>query len=117
MPDRHAFLFEDTIVVIDPLPGLAWVDKGESQRANAATRGHLDGLAVGAGDPERRMRLLQWFRHYVPTWHLEELALKAGIRVHHHHVGALFEIEADVESAKLHQRGALASAEFDTAIG
>src|SRR5436305_1079318 len=91
MPDRHAFLFEDTIVVIDPLPGLAWVDKGESQRANAATRRHLDGLAVGAGDPERRMRFLQWFRHHISTWHLEELALEAGIRVHHHHIGALFD--------------------------
>src|SRR3954452_2941878 len=128
MPDRHAFLFEDTIVVINPLPGLAWVDKGESQRADAATRRHLDSLAVGAGDPERRMRLLHWFRHHIPTWHLEELALKAWIRVHHHHIGALFDplfphppfldrIEAYIESAKLHQRGALASAKFDTAIG
>jgi len=49
--DRHAFLFEDAIIVVDPLPGLARIDKGEGQRPDAAARRHLDGLAIGAGDP------------------------------------------------------------------
>ena len=126
--DRHAFLLEDAVVVIDPLPGLARIDEGEGQRADAAARRHLDGLAVGAGDPQRRMRLLQRLRHHVAARHLEELALEAGIGVHRHHVGALLDalpphpplldrIEADIEAAELHQGGAFAGAEFDAAVG
>ena len=113
MPDRHAFLLEDAVVVIDPLPRLARIDEGEGQRADAAARRHLDGLAVGAGDPQRRVRLLQRLRHHVAARHLEELALEAGIGVHRHHVGALLDalvphpplldrIEADIEAAELH---------------
>src|SRR5262249_57629937 len=58
MPDRHALVLEDAVVVVDPLPGLARVDKGKGQRADAASRRQLDGLAVRAGDPKRRGRLL-----------------------------------------------------------
>src|SRR6202158_3895871 len=126
--DRHAFLLEDAVIVIDPLPGLAGIDESEGQRADAVTRRHLDGLAVGAGDPQRRMRLLQRFWHHIAARHLEELALEAGVGVHHHHVGALLDalvphpplldrIEADIEAAELHQRRALAGAEFDAAVG
>src|SRR5262249_43268598 len=54
--------------------------------------------------------------------------LEAGVGVHDQHVGALLggfrphppllvDVEADIEAAKLHQRGALAGAEFDAAIG
>ena len=128
MPDRHAFLLEDAVIVIDPLPRLARIDERKGQRADAAARRHLDGLAVGAGDPQRRMRLLQRLRHHVAARHLEELALEAGIGVHRHHVGALLDallphpplldrIEADIEAAELHQRRALAGAEFDAAVG
>ena len=128
MADRHAFLLEDAVVVVDPLLRLARIDEGKGQRADAAARRHLDGLAVGAGDPQRRMRLLQRLRHHVAAGHLEELALEAGIGVHHHHVGALLDgllphppllgrIEADIEAAELHQGGALAGAEFDAAVG
>src|SRR3954464_2934074 len=91
MPDRNAFLLEDAIVVIDPLPGLARIDERKRQCADAAARRHLDGLAVGAGDPERRMRLLHWFWHHIAAWHVEEFALEPGIGVHHHHVGALLD--------------------------
>src|ERR1700704_971033 len=74
------------------------------------------------------MRLLPRFRHYVAARHLEELALEARIWVHHHHVGALLDafmphpplcdrIESDVKAAEFHQRGALAGAEFDAAVG
>src|SRR2546423_12617049 len=87
MPDRHAFLFEDTIVVIDPLTGLAWVDKGESQRANAATRRHLDGLAVGAGDPERRPPPLERVLDGILTRDLEETAPHTGERAPHPPLG------------------------------
>ena len=126
--DRHAFLLEDAVVVVDPLPGLARIDEGEGQRADAAARRQLDGLAVGAGDPERRMRLLHRLRHHVAARHREEFALEAGIGVHRHHVGALLDapratsalldrIEADIEAAELQQRSALAGAEFDAAVG
>src|SRR6267154_5638259 len=126
--DRYAFLLENPVVVIDPLPGFAGIDEGEGQRADAVTRGHLDGLAIGAGDPEWRVRLLHWVGHHIAARHLEELALEAGIGVHHHHVGALLDalgphpplldrIEADIEAAEFHQRRALAGAEFDATVG
>src|ERR1019366_2079060 len=87
-----------------------------------------DGLAIGTGDPERRMGLLQRFRHHVAARHLEELTLEAGIRVHHHHVGALLDalgphpplldrIETDIETAELHQRSTFAGTEFDAPVG
>ena len=128
MADRHAFLLEDAVIVVNPLLRLARIDEGKGQRADAAARRHLDGLAVGAGDPQRRMRLLQRFRHHVAAGHFEELALEAGIGVHHQHVGALLDallphpplldrVEADIEAAELHQGGALAGAEFDAAVG
>ena len=79
------------VVVVDPLPGLARIDEGEGQRADAEPRGQLDGLAVGAGDPQRRVRLLHRLRHDVAARHLEELALEAGVGVHRHHVGALLD--------------------------
>src|SRR5438105_302864 len=126
--DRHAFLLEDAVIVIDPLPRLAGIDERKGQRADAVTRRHLDGLAAGAGDPQRRMRLLQRLWHHIAAWHLEELALEAGIGVHHHHVGALLDtlfphpplldrIKADIEAAELHQGSALAGAEFDAPVG
>src|SRR5712671_5211184 len=126
--DRHAFLLENPVIVIDPLPGFAGIDEGEGQRADAVTRGHLDGLAIGAGDPEWRVWLLHWLWHHIAARHLEELALEAGVGVHHHHVGALLDalmphpplldrVEADIEAAELHQRRALAGAEFDAAVG
>src|SRR6266478_6928947 len=126
--DRHAFLLEDAIVIIDPLPRLARIDKGKGQRTDAAARRQLDRFAVGAGDPERRMWFLQRLRHHIAAGHLEELAREAGIGVHHQHVDALLDalfphsplldrIEADIETAELHQRGALAGAEFDAAVG
>src|SRR4030088_3286610 len=61
--DRHALLLENPVVVIDPLPGLAGIDERKGQRADAVTRRHLDGLAIGTGNPERRGRLLP------PVWH------------------------------------------------
>ena len=35
VPDRHALLLEDAVVVVDPLPRLARVDEREGQRADA----------------------------------------------------------------------------------
>src|SRR6185312_5368308 len=60
--DRHALLLEDTVIVIDPLLRLDRIDEGEGERADAEPRRQLDGLAVGAGHPYRRMRLLQRLR-------------------------------------------------------
>src|ERR1700730_556468 len=47
--DRHAFLLEDAVVIIDPLPRFARIDERKGQRADAATRRPLDGFTVGAG--------------------------------------------------------------------
>ena len=91
MADRHAFLAEDAVVIIDPLPGLARIDERKCQRADAVARRHLDGLAIGAGNPQRRVRLLHRLRQHVAAGHFEKLALEAGIGVHHHHVGALLD--------------------------
>src|SRR5438270_11023603 len=110
MSDRHAFLFEDAVIVVDPWPGLAGIDKRKRQRTDAVTRRHFDGLSVRARNPERRMRLLQRFWHDIAARHLEEFALETGIGVHRHHVGALFDalfphpalfdrVEPDIEAA------------------
>ena len=127
MPDRHAFLPEDAIVVVNPLPRLAWVDERKRQCADAVARRHLDGLAVGARHPQRRVRLLQRFRHHVAAGHVEEFALETGIGVHHQHVGALLDglkphppllggVKTYVEASEFHQRCAFAGAELDAAV-
>ena len=77
--------------------------------------------------PQRRVRLLQRFRHHVAAGHFEEFALETGIGVHHQHVGALLDglkphppllggVETDVEASEFHQRRAFAGAEFDAAV-
>src|SRR5215831_16628127 len=58
MTDRNTVGLYDPIIVVHPLLGLGRIDKRKSQGADAELRGELDGLAVGAGHPDRRMRLL-----------------------------------------------------------
>ena len=86
----------------------------------------LDGLAVGAGDPHRRMRLLHRLRHDVAARHREILALEAGIGVHHHHVEALLDRfvprrallgDRHAIAAEFEERRGFAGAEFDAAVG
>ncbi|MEI9987975.1 MAG: hypothetical protein WDN69_35655 [Aliidongia sp.] len=125
MADRHAFLLEDAIIVVDPLPGLGRIDEGEGQRADAVARRQLDRLAVGAGDPDRRMRLLHRLRHDVAAGHFEIFALMARIRRHHHHVEAMLDRfgpgralvgDRHAIAAQLHHGCGFACAEFDPAV-
>jgi len=91
MPDGHALALEGLVVVVDPGLGLGGIDEGESQGADAELSGEVDGLAVGAGDPDGRVGLLHRLGHHVARGHREELTLKAGVRIHHHHVGDLLD--------------------------
>src|SRR5690606_7495170 len=49
--DRHALLaLDDRVVLVHPGPRLGRIDERERQRADTEARGHLDGLALRAGD-------------------------------------------------------------------
>jgi hypothetical protein len=63
------------IVIVHPLLGLRWVDKGEGQGPNTEPRGKLNRLAVGASNPDWRMRLLQRLRYDIAAGHGEKLTL------------------------------------------
>ena len=127
MADRHAGVALDDVVV-DLAPGARFglVDEGERQRAEAPARRHLDGVAVGAGHPHRRMRLLHRLGQHVAAGHLERAALEARIGLHHHHVGDLFGglqrhgalfLGRHIKAAELEPGRALADAEFGAAVG
>jgi hypothetical protein len=73
----------------DPGFRLLRIHEGERQRAEPVPGGRLDGLAVGAGQPHGRMRLLQGLRDHVATGHREAFPFVAGVRLQHHHVGDL----------------------------
>ena len=51
-------------VVVGVHPGMRHLggEELEAERADAAASGHLDGLELRAGDPQRRMRLLDRLR-------------------------------------------------------
>src|SRR6266581_2360385 len=89
--DRNALALERLVVVRRPLRRLRRVDEGEGERADPELRGEVDGLAVRAGDPDRRVGLLHGLRQHVARGHREELPAEAGIRVHRHHVGDLLD--------------------------
>jgi hypothetical protein len=89
MTDGNAFLLENAIIVVDPLPGLCGIDERKRQRADTEPRREPDRLAVGARDPDRRMRLLHRLWHQIPARHFEEFASESRIRIHRHHVEAL----------------------------
>ena len=125
--ERHAGVALDDVVV-DLAPGarLRLVEEGEGQRAEPEARRDLDGVAVGAGHPHRRMRLLHGLRDDVAAGHLERAALEARVGRHHHHVGDLLGglerhgallLGRDVEAAELEPRRALADAELGAAVG
>jgi hypothetical protein len=90
VPDRNAFIrFDDVVVFFHPFRRLALIDEGEGERSHAVPCRLVDGVAPGAGDPQRRVRLLHRLRHQVAAGHGEVLALVAGVGVHHQHVGCL----------------------------
>ena len=124
--DWHTLItLDDGVVLIDPGLCLQRIDKGERQRANAQARGHANSVALGAGDPQRRMRALHRFRHDVAARHFEVIAFESGIRVHRQHVADLlggleidlaFRGHLDAETAELQFGGRFPGAEIDTTI-
>ena len=117
---------DDVVIDRAPVARLLRIDEGEGERAEPEARRELDGLAVGAGHPHRRVRLLHRLGQHVAAGHREGLALEAGIGLDHHHVGDLLRrlerhrpllLGGDVEAAELEPRGALADAEIDPAVG
>ena len=88
--DRHALRrLDDVVVFLHPFRRLLRFEEREGQRAEPGARGAMDGLALGARHPHRRMRLLHRLRHQVAARHVEILAAKAGIGTHRQHVGGL----------------------------
>ena len=91
MADGHALALEGLVVVGHPLGGLGGVDEGEGERADAELGGQVDGLAVRAGHPDRRMGLLHRLGQDVANGHREVFAGETRIGVERHHVGDLLD--------------------------
>jgi hypothetical protein len=126
VPDGHALLLERLVVVVHPLPRLRGIDEGEGEGADAELRRQMDGIAIGAGHPQRRVRLLHRLGNDIPRRHGEVLPLEAGIGIHHHHVGDLLHrlpphgaplVGLDAEALELRARGGLAGAPVHPAVG
>ena len=122
----HWSLFDDAVILLDPLGRLGRVDEGEGQGADAEARRHANGLALRAGYPQRRMRSLHGLRHDVPAWHLEVLPLVAGVRIHREHVADVLDgleedpalpVHRNLEAAEFEFRRRLAGAELDAPVG
>src|SRR5437867_1524619 len=102
----------------------SWARKAEG--ADAELRREVNGLAIRAGDPQRGMRLLHRLGQDIAHGHGEILALKAGVGVHHHHVGDLLDglpphgpsvRGGDAEALQLSARRRLARAELHASLG
>ena len=124
--DRHALRLERLVVILDPMAGLGRVDERERECAHPELRGEMNGFAIRARDPQRRMRLLHRLRDDVAYRHREILALEAGVRVHDHHVGDLLDRLAPhraalgrghAEAFELRARCGFAGAPVDAAVG
>ena len=123
--DRHALRADDPVVVVDPVLGLLGIDEREGQRPDAESGREMDGLAVRAGHPDRRVRLLDRLRHQVAARHLEVLALVARVGIHAEHVGRLLDalephlallVDRNPEALDLLSRGRLSGAEVHPAV-
>ena len=113
-------------VVVGVHPGVRRVgaDELEAQRADAAPAGHLDGLELRAGDPQRRMRLLDRLGQDVAQREVEVRAVILAAAVPEHRDDAAHRVlpdralvlEVDAERLQLGDPGALAHAELDAAV-
>ena len=123
---RHALVgLDDLVVLLDPVSGVLGLDEGEGERADAVARGELDRLAPAAGDPERRVRLLERLGDHVARRHAPELAVPAGERLLDEHAsdrahGVLPHLAlaraVDQEAAQLGRRGRLTRAELHSPV-
>ena len=88
--DRHAFRrLDDVVVFLHPFRREFRFEEREGQRTQSGTRGAMDGLALGARHPHRRMRLLHRLGNQIAARHIEVRAAEAGIGTHRQHVGGL----------------------------
>ena len=119
-------LLELLVVAVDPLGQRPGTGVGETQCADALLGGHLHAGRPGAGDPDRRVRLLQRLGDDVAGRHLDVLALEPGEGLLDH--AADRDLEGllplrplvggiDVESAEFTDRGGFSGAEFDPPVG
>ncbi len=107
-------------------PGVRGVgaDELEAERAKTVLAGALDGRKLRTGHPQRRMRLLNRFRHYVAEGNVEILAVMlAAALPEHRKDGAdgflehlLLGLHVAAERRQFGDRGALAHPEFAAAI-
>ncbi len=126
MADRHALVLEGLVVVLHPQLRLGGIDERECESPNPELRGEVDGLAVRAGHPQRRVRTLNGLGHNVAGGHREVLTLEARVRVQGEHVGDLLNglpphraavVRVDAEPFELGSRGRLAGAPLDPSVG
>src|SRR5262245_66416779 len=90
MAERDVLGRLDKLVVLrEPLHRLARVDEREGEGADAMARGLVDGLALGAGNPYRRVRLLHWLGDHLAARDRKILALVTGGGGHHQDIGGL----------------------------
>ena len=108
------------------MPRLFAIEEGKGERADAVLCRDLDGFAIGAGHPHRRVRHLHRLGQYVTARHGEILARETWIWLQHHHVGDLLGrlqrhrallLCWDTKAAELEPRGAFADAEVDPSVG
>jgi hypothetical protein len=71
------------------VPGLGGIDERKRERADPELRCQMDGLAIRAGHPDRRMRFLHGLRQHVARRHREIRPGEPRIGIHHHHGGDL----------------------------
>ena len=122
----HAVLLELLVVAVDPLGQRPGTGVGETQCADALLGGHLHAGRPGAGDPDRRMRLLQRLGDDVAGRHLDVLTFETRERLLDHaadrDLEGLLPLRAlvggiDVESAEFTDGGGFPGAELDAAVG
>src|SRR5277367_7116429 len=123
--DRHAALLELLVIAVHPFGQRTGAGVGETQGPDALLGGHLDRSRPGAGDPYRRVWLLQRLRDDVTGRHLDVLALESGEGLFDHaadrDLQGLLPLRplvggVDVEAAEFSDRGRFAGAEFHSAI-
>ena len=123
--ERLRMVQQHVVVFVDPGARRFGRDEAESQRAHAPFAGLGDGLDVGAGDPERRVRLLQRLRDHVARGEIVILAVEFPILAGEHRHDGLHRLlpalalvaHPDGEGMELGRPRRLTHAELDAAAG